>query len=290
MTRDSITAIGVLKNAFPETTIVDNIKGSAVLKVEHTPSNATDTSRKLTLTVVLPPDFPSSPPIVTTLGGSMNVPISALYSPDASKRNLPWQPRCSSIIDAVQNAFANVDVWWGSVNPPTLSSIEQALYHESDDLLVSIVQNPNCLDAFCYQLPVIRQMRQLVQETFTELEKNLDAVEHELPARYSRSYDKLREAQDTLQSELVFLKDIQDDPLLNAVATPAALISTLEEDIRTLRDQCTSIGKEALEIHETDKRKFQAFLSDYKAKSKRMHIIDMKRSIYKTQCESEQRH
>lgn len=276
--------IADLHREFPSTVTVKETASELLLQVNHNIRISSSTEYGLSLYIKLLSTFPQTAPVATMPYTSKTVPITPPNISPSEVAAYQWDSQNSSLAEAVRNAFHNAADRWGPVAPPTMENVALQLSGETDRLLNDLVSNPNCLDAYCYQLPIVKQMREASRQTVSEVERvatenvKLRPVVEDLQA-------DVRRLQTQLQQQVEALQKIGSTPLLTSVCTPEALVKTLESDVRTLNNECRSIGKAALAMYKTDKRGFQDQLEQYKAKSIQMHTLDMKARTFRAQTQ-----
>ncbi|KPI89103.1 hypothetical protein ABL78_1747 [Leptomonas seymouri] len=283
MPQDRATQLAELRKQFPSTSVVTESAQETVLKVEHVLRISPTTEYALSLFVSLSPSFPKSAPKATMPYCCHSIPITPPNINPSEAQAYQWDSSASTLVEAVRNAFQNAADRWGPVEPPSMRSVVVQLSGETDRLLRDLASNPNCLDAYCYQLPIVKQMRETSRQTIDVIERV--ANENTLLRSEVETLKKKVEAlQHQLGDQVSQLQRLGQNRLLTSVCTPEALIRTLETDVRTMSGECKAVGKKALDAYRTDKSSFQDLLELYKAQSKAMHMLDLKRISYRAQC------
>ncbi|EPY36596.1 hypothetical protein STCU_00502 [Strigomonas culicis] len=265
-----------LRTEFPSTSTVTETSTELLLKVDHNLRISATTEYGLTLFIKIPPQFPSVAPEATMPYCFHSVAIA----PPGSSAAAAWDPKTSTLVEAVRNAFQNAADRWGPVAPPTMASVSHQLSGETDRLLADLACNPNCLDAYCYQLPVVKQMREAEQDTLAEV-RRVAEENNVLRPQVERLHAEVVRLQSQLQSQIDCLHRFGGNTLVQSVCTSEALLATLEKDVRQINKECDAVGRQCLDCYATDKRAFQAKLSDFVARSKQAHILDLKRRSFK---------
>lgn len=282
MTRDRNTELAQLHKDFPSTSVVQESTQETLLKIDHRQPITATTSYALSLFVRLLASFPSTPPTVTMPYCHHTVPITPPNVSPSELKAYEWDPKVSTLTQAVQNAFQNAADCWGSVEPPSMQGVMAQLSGETDRLLRDIVGNPNCLDAYCYQLPMVKSMREAGRQTVTEVERVANE-NTQLRPEVEDLQRRVQLLQQQLTQQVSQLQQLSQNKLLAAVCTPEALLRTLEKDIQAMSSECAETGRSALDAHGTNKGVFQDKLSQYKAQAKAMHMLDLKRISYRAQ-------
>lgn len=283
MGQDRNTQLASLYNDFPSTSTLRETSSELLLKVDHSIRLSSTTEYNLTLFIKILSSFPKTAPIATMPYCFRTIPITPPNVNPTEMAAYQWDPNASTLTEAVRNAFQNAADRWGPVAPPTMAGVSLQLSGETDTLLEDLTNNANCLDAYCYGMPIVKQMREASKQTLNEVERvanenvKLRPEVEELQREVQRMQAQLTQQVDQLQKA-------SSNKLLTAVCTPEALVSTLEADARRLDGECRALGKQALAAHATDRRAFQDLIEQYKAKSKQMHLLDLKRRAYKSQA------
>lgn len=285
MPQDRAAQLAELRKQFPSTSVVRESAQQTVLKVDHLLRISPTTEYALSLFVALPSSFPKSAPQTTMPYCCHNVPITPPNINPSEAAAYQWDSTASTLVEAVRNAFQNAADCWGPVEPPSMRSVTLQLSGETDRLLRDLISNPNCLDAYCYQMPIIKQMREASRQTIGEIERVANE-NTQLRAEVEELEKKVEGIQQQLSDQVSQLQRLGQNRLLTSVCTPEALIRTLESDVRTMNAENMTVGKKALDAYKTDKSSFQDLLDQYKAKSKAMHMLDLKRISYRAQCAS----
>lgn len=271
-----------LRKEFPDTTCVKETSADTLLKVDHDYTISPGKTYGLTLYVKLGQSFPRVAPSVTLPYCFRPVPITP---PDVRATELDaykWDPLGSSLAEAVRNAFQHAAARWGPVEPPTMNNVLPLLAAETDRLLQDLVENSNCLEAYCYQFPIIKKMREAAEQTVDEVEKVANE-NIKLRAEVEGLQVSVESMQKALQQQVDALQQLGGNTLLTSVCTPQALLQTLEEDVRRLNEERSAVGKKATSAYHTDRRAFQETLEQYKGISRTMHLLDLKCRAYRTQ-------
>lgn len=283
MPQDRAAQLAELRKQFPSTTVVTESAQETVLKVDHVLRISPTTEYALSLFVSLPSSFPKSAPKTTMPYCCHSIPITPPNINPSEAQAYQWESSASTLVEAVRNAFQNAADRWGPVEPPSMRGVTLQLSGETDRLLRDLVSNPNCLDAYCYQLPIVKQMREASRQTIGEIERV--ANENTLLRSEVETLEKKVEGmQHQLSDQVAQLQRLGQNRLLTSVCTPEALIRTLETDVRKMSGDCMAVGKKALDAYKTDKSSFQDLLEQYTAQSKAMHMLDLKRISYRAQC------
>ncbi|GET89973.1 hypothetical protein, conserved [Leishmania tarentolae] len=283
MPQDRNSQLGELRRQFPSTSVVTESAHETVLKVDDVLRITPITEYALSLYVTLPASFPKTAPRATMPYCCHNVPITPPNINPSEALAYQWSSTTSTLVDAVRNAFQNAADCWGPVEPPSMRNITLQLSGETDRLLRDLVTNPNCLDAYCYQLPIVKLMRKVSRQTIGEIERVANentTLRNEVETLQA----KVQHQKQQLSEQVSQLQQLERNPLLISVGTPAALIKTLEDDVRKMSSDCMTLGRRALDAYKTDKSDFQDLLGQYKAQSKEMHMLDLKRLCYRAQC------
>lgn len=285
MPQDRAAQLAELHKQFPSTTVVTETAQETVLKVDHVLRISPTTEYALSLFVSLPASFPKSAPKATMPYCCHSIPITPPNINPSEAQAYQWEGSASTLVEAVRNAFQNAADRWGPVEPPSMRSVTLQLSGETDRLLRDLVTNPNCLDAYCYQLPIVKQMREASRQTIGEIERV--ANENTLLRSEVETLErKVEGMQRQLSDQVAQLQRLGQNRLLSSVCTPEALIRTLEADVRKMSGDCMAAGKKTLDAYRTDRGSFQDSLEHYKAQSKAMHMLDLKRISYRAQCAS----
>ncbi|KAG5474622.1 hypothetical protein LSCM4_03795 [Leishmania orientalis] len=283
MAQDRNGQLEELRRQFPSTSVVTESAQETVLKVDHVVRISLTAEYALSLYVTLPSAFPKAAPRATMPYCCHNVPITPPYTNPSEASAYQWSSAASTLVEAVRNAFQNAADCWGPVEPPSMHGITLQLSGETNRLLQDLVTNPNCLDAYCYQLPIIKLMREASRQTISEIERVANENTR-LRNEVETLEGQVKDLQQRLGEEVAHLQQLGQNRLLASVGTPEALIKTLEEDVRKMSSDCMAVGKRALDAYKSDKDGFQDLLEQYKAQSKEMHMLDLKRISYRAQC------
>jgi hypothetical protein len=285
MPQDRAAQLAELRKQFPATSVVKESAQEMVLKVDHMLRISPTTEYALSLFVSLPSSFPKSAPKTTMPYCCHSIPITPPNINPSEAQAYQWDSSASTLVEAVRNAFQNAADRWGPVEPPSMRSVALQLSGETDRLLRDLVSNPNCLDAYCYQLPIVKQMREASRQTISEIERvaNENTL---LRSEVETLEKKVVGMQRQLSEQVSQLQQLGQNRLLASVCTPEALIRTLEADVRKMSGDCMTVGKKALDAYKNDKSTFQDLLEQYKTQSKAMHMLDLKRISYRAQCAS----
>lgn len=274
-----------LRREFPSTSTVTESSQETVLKVDHVLRISPTTEYALSLYVTVPAAFPKSAPKATMPYCCHNVPITPPNINPSETQAYQWSSTASSLVEAVRNAFQNAADCWGPVEPPSMHGVTLQLSGETDRLLQDLAGNPNCLDAYCYQMPIVKQMREASRQTINEIER-VASENTRLRGEVETLERQVEELQQRLGDQVTQLQRLGQNPLLTSVCTPEALLKTLEDDVRLMSGDCMALGKRALDAYKTDRGTFQDLLEQYKTQSKAMHMLDLKRLSYRAQCAS----
>ncbi|CAJ1029683.1 putative Modifier of rudimentary (Mod(r)) protein [Leishmania utingensis] len=283
MPQDRSEQLEELRRQFPSTSVVTESAQETVLKVDHALRISPTIEYALSLYVTLPSSFPKAAPKATMPYCCHNVPITPPNINPSEAIAYQWSVATSTLVEAVRNAFQNAADCWGPVEPPSLHSVTLQLSGETDRLLRDLVINPNCLDAYCYQLPIVKLMRKVSRQTMSEIERVANentTLRNEVETLEA----KVKGLQQRIGEQVSQLQQLGQNPLLTSVGTPEALIKTLEDDVRKMSRDCMALGKRAMDAYKVDKGDFQDLLDQYKAQSKEMHMLDLKRISYRAQC------
>ncbi|EPY37891.1 hypothetical protein AGDE_06042 [Angomonas deanei] len=204
--------------------------------------------------------------------------------PANATEDTKWLPTMT-LVEGIRNAFQNAADLWGPVQPPTMATVSTQLSGETEKLLQDLVSNPNCLDAYCYQLPIVKQMRDASKESLLEI-KRLADENNTLRRNVETTNANVQKMQKELQSQMDYLQKVGNNPLVKSVCTTKDLLVTLENDVKKLNNECDVIGRDCLSAYSKDRREFQQKLAEFKAKAKLAHVIDLKRRSYKQQTQS----
>ncbi|KAK7201016.1 Modifier of rudimentary (Mod(r)) protein [Novymonas esmeraldas] len=283
MPQDRNSQLEELRRQFPSTAVVTESAQETVLKVDHVLRISPTTEYTLSLYVTLPSLFPKVAPRATMPYCCHNVPITPPNINPSEAVAYQWSGTASTLVEAVRNAFQNAADCWGPVEPPSMHSVTLQLSGETDRLLRDLVVNPNCLDAYCYQLPIVKQMREASRQTVNEIER-VASENTSLRSEVETLESKVEALQQRLGDQVAQLQRLGQNALLTSVCTPEALLKTLEEDVRTMSGDCMAVGRRALDAYRTDRAAFQDLLAQYKTQSKAMHMLDLKRISYRAQC------
>lgn len=283
MPQDRSTQLEELRRQFPSTSVVTESAQETVLKVDDVLRITPMTEYALSLYVTLPSSFPKASPRVTMPYCCHNVPITPPNINPSEALAYQWSSTTSTLVEAVRNAFQNAADCWGPVEPPSMRSVTLQLSGETDRLLQDLVTNPNCLDAYCYQLPIVKLMREASLQTISEIERVANentTLRNEVETLEAQ----VKDLQQHLDEQVSQLQQLEQNRLLMSVGTPEALMKTLEDDVRRMSSDCMTLGRRALDAYKADKGGFQDLLEQYKAQSRAMHILDLKRISYRAQC------
>lgn len=277
---DKATHIANLKAAFPSTTVLNESSSETVVKVDHSIRLSVAVEYELTLFIKLPSSFPKVPPTVTLPYCCSTVPITPPNMSPTEAEAFKWDANSSTLTEAVRNAFQNAADRWGPVQPPTMTSITLQLSGETDRLLHDLNTNHNCLDAYCYQLPLVKQMRESGKQSVAEVEKIANENVKLRPAveALQREVESL---QAQLQQHVSAFDAANKNKAFASVATPTALHNTLVEDVRKLNVETEQIRKELLACSGSEKKKFNELLERYNERCKLKNLVDLKRQAYK---------
>ncbi|CCW68750.1 unnamed protein product [Phytomonas sp. Hart1] len=279
MPRDRNAHINELKNAFPQFKVVKESQSELIFAIEGSERMEDRSSRSLTLLVSLSPTFPQSAPSIAMSYLFFKVPMTKVDEPDS--KTPEWDPETSSLVECVRNAFNHLWVYWGTVSPPSMGSITEQLSRETDRLLVDLNENPNCLDAYCYQLPIMKQMREMSVRSVNELE-SLANANVALRTEVESLYNEVKTMQSELYGQMNELEEANQNKLIISVCTPEALVKTLEADLRKLHEKSRTIAKTTIDAYGDNKKNFQESFEVYRATCKKMHEIDLKLRAYRT--------
>ncbi|KAG5500382.1 hypothetical protein JKF63_03474 [Porcisia hertigi] len=272
-----------LRRQFPLTSVVVESAEETVLKVDHALRISPTTEYALSLHVELPSTFPNAAPRATMPYCCHEVPITPPGLSPSEALAYQWSSTTSTLVEAVRNGFQNAADYWGPVEPPSMRSAALQLSGETDLLLRDLANNPSCLDAYCYQLPIVKSMREAGRQTVEEMER-LAGESMTLRAEVETLETKVAELQQRLGERVSRLQQLGENRLLSSVCTPEALLKTLEGDVRRMSSACVAVGKRALDACRVGKSGFQDLLEQYRAQSKAMHMLDLKRISYRAQC------
>ncbi|CCW62412.1 unnamed protein product [Phytomonas sp. EM1] len=278
MLHDRKAHFSQLKNAFPQASIVKDTPSSMLIDVRDEVRLDPWNSYSISLLVELPGSFPQTPPRVIMPYCFHEVPITTLRGGDPEKPK--WDPETSSLVQSLRNAFENMMAYWGPVKPPTIASVTEQLSQETDRLLEDLNGNSNCLDAYCYQFPIMKQIRKVSIQTVNEVE-SLANENCKLHSEVNLLLNEVTTQQKKLSLEMMKLQEADQNKLIISICTPEALIQTLEADLRKLHEQSREIGKVALNAYGSDKKVFEEAFEKYKATSKKIHEIDLKLRAYR---------
>jgi hypothetical protein len=227
------------------------------------------------LVVTLEPNFPLSPPIITSTWGR---PINF------AKQGKPrWDHEVDLLPEVVETAFQNFIDLCGGVHPPDVRSMAALLSTMPSEIARQVESQQDFAENFAPQLPIAKAIASATTETLDNLEALANLVT-ERRHRLDVEREKITNAKSDYEEKCKSVRKLMEGlPPLEVFATPEGLTRLIASEAKAIRVAAEEVEREWLAIEQCNSRSaFMRKQEEYLEKMREYHKLDLKRRAFMT--------